>query len=87
MPTRRGAAAGLAVLACAVAACAVFSGALAYPFSQDDWSHLARARGLVPPLPGPWRSLSLAAFFEIVRARPGQGRQSSPSKFLFDNDA
>ena len=68
MPTRRGAAAGLAVLACAVAACAVFSGALAYPFSQDDWSHLARARGLVPPLPGPWRSLSLAAFFEIVRA-------------------
>lgn len=68
MPTRRAPAAGLAIVACAVAVYAVFSGALGYSFSQDDWSHLARARGLLPPIPGPWRSLSLAAFFEIMRA-------------------
>lgn len=60
-------AAGVVLGICA-AVTVVFSGALSYSFSQDDWSHLARARGLLPPLPGPWRSLSLAAFFEVMRA-------------------
>ncbi len=54
----------LAVMACAAF---VFSGSLAYFFSQDDFAALARARGLLDPLPGLWRWLSGTAYFSLMR--------------------
>ena len=51
----------------AAAAAAVFRGALPYFFAQDDFLGLARARGLAPPLSGPWRWLSGQAYFELMR--------------------
>ena len=51
----------------AAAATAVFRGALPYFFAQDDFLGLARARGIAPPLAGPWRWLSGQAYFELMR--------------------
>jgi hypothetical protein len=45
----------------------VFRSALAYFFSQDDFLGLARARGLAPPLAGPWRWISGQLYFALMR--------------------
>ncbi len=58
----------LACLALAVIAFITFRGALGYFFSQDDFEGLARARGLLPRLPGPWRLLSNQLYFDGMRA-------------------
>ncbi len=60
----------LAALAVA-AACLVFRGALAYFFAQDDFTGLARARGLLPPVPFPWRWLSGQLYFDVMRGVGG----------------
>jgi len=58
----------LALTALVVAASiAVFHGALAYFFAQDDFTGLARARGLAPPVAFPWRWLSGQAYFTVMR--------------------
>ena len=44
-----------------------FRGALAYFFSQDDFSSLARAAGMLPRLQGPWRYLGNQAIFDLLR--------------------
>jgi hypothetical protein len=59
--------AGLAV----VAACIAFRGALAYFFAQDDFTGLARARGLMPPVSFPWRWLSGQLYFDVMRSVAG----------------
>src|SRR4051794_6619071 len=56
--------ASLAVLASIV----VYRGALAYFFAQDDFTGLARARGLVAPVAFPWRWLSGQAYFVVMRS-------------------
>jgi len=48
-----------------------FGGALHYPFSQDDFWGLARARDLVPPLTTPWRFLSGQVYFDVMQAFAG----------------
>ena len=53
------------------AAWIVFRGALPYFFAQDDFSGLARARGLLPPVAFPWRWLSGQVYFEAMRAVAG----------------
>ena len=58
---RAGLVAGLAL-----AAFAVFHGALAYFFAQDDFAGLARARGILPALQGPWRYLSGQTYFDLM---------------------
>jgi len=55
--------AALAVLASVV----VYRGALAYFFAQDDFTGLARARGMVAPVAFPWRWLSGQAYFVVMR--------------------
>ncbi|HEY2956304.1 MAG TPA: hypothetical protein VGK89_13785 [Candidatus Eisenbacteria bacterium] len=45
----------------------VFAGALAYFFSQDDFAALARARGIIPPVPGVWRWVSGPVYFALMR--------------------
>lgn len=54
-----------------VAAAIVFRGALSYFFSQDDFAGLARARGLMPALVGPWRYLSGQFYFDLMRVVAG----------------
>ena len=54
-----------------IVACVVFRGALAYFFAQDDFVGLARARGLLPRLPFPWRWLSNQAYFDVMRVWAG----------------
>ena len=54
-------------LLAAAAAIAVYQGALHYFFAQDDFSGLARARGLAPPLTGIWRWLSGQGYFDLMR--------------------
>jgi hypothetical protein len=51
----------------AAAGLLVFAGSLGYSFSQDDFTGLARAAGLEPRLPGPWRWISLQAFYDVMR--------------------
>lgn len=53
----------VALVAAAVAVIA-YRGALAYGFSQDDWSSLARVRGLAPRMAGPWRILANQWFWD-----------------------
>ena len=48
-----------------------FGGALHYPFSQDDFWGLARARDIVPPLTTPWRFLSGQIYFDVMQAFAG----------------
>ena len=57
----------LAPVLSAAAGAWVFRGALPYFFAQDDFLGLARARGLAPPLIGPWRWLSGSAYFVLMR--------------------
>ena len=52
-------------LTVAAGAIAVYQGALAYSFSQDDFAGLARAAGIMAPLQSPWRWLSQQAFFDL----------------------
>ncbi len=49
----------------------VYSGALPYFFAQDDFAGLARARGLLPRLAGPWRYLSGQFYFDAMAAAAG----------------
>jgi len=72
-PTRKSTAASDAVAATAavLAAVVVWFGALPYFFAQDDFTGLARARGLLPPLEGPWRFLSGPAYFGIMNVVAG----------------
>ncbi len=56
-----------ACLALLAAAAVTFHGALGYFFSQDDFEGLARARGLLPRLPGPWRLISNQFYFDVMR--------------------
>ena len=49
----------------------VFRGALGYFFSQDDFTGLGRALGIVPRLEGPWRWISNQAFFDVLWALAG----------------
>jgi hypothetical protein len=51
-----------------VAAIVVYRGALGYFFAQDDFAGLARARGVLPRLAGPWRWLSGQGYFDLMRA-------------------
>lgn len=60
-----------ALLLPAAAAWIVFSGALPYFFAQDDFAGLARARGLLPRLAGPWRYLSGQTYFDVMSAAAG----------------
>lgn len=53
----------VALVAAAVAVIA-YRGALAYGFSQDDWSSLARVRGLAPRMASPWRILANQWFWD-----------------------
>jgi hypothetical protein len=57
-PARRIATRDLAPIAAAVAAIIVYGGSLPYFFGQDDFLGLARVRGIVPAMAGPWRWLS-----------------------------
>ena len=61
----------VAGLAIAAAGVIVYHGALAYFFAQDDWSGLARARGLLPRLNGPWRYLSGQTYFDLMTRTAG----------------
>jgi hypothetical protein len=63
--------AALVALAAAAIALAVFHGALAYGFSQDDFSGLGRAVGLAPRLTGWWRPLSHQWFYDALVAAFG----------------
>ena len=54
----------LVALAAAAVGVVAFRGALGYGFSQDDFLSLARVRGLVPRLEGPWRILAIRWFWE-----------------------
>jgi len=56
----------LAALAAAALAAWVFRNAPSYGFSQDDWTALARAGGIAPPLTTAWRWLSQQAFWTLV---------------------
>jgi len=49
----------------------VFRDALGYYFAQDDFAGLARARGVLPPLEGPWRWISGQLYFDVMRAVAG----------------
>src|SRR5204863_6616830 len=42
-----------------------------YFFAQDDFTGLARARGLMPPVSFPWRWLSGQLYFDVMRALAG----------------
>jgi hypothetical protein len=59
------------MLGLAIAGATVHAGALATFFSQDDFAGLARARGLMPRLAGPWRWLSHQAFWDAMRPLAG----------------
>jgi hypothetical protein len=61
----------LVALALAVAGAAVFRGSLGYFFTQDDFSGLARAHGLLPRLSGPWRYLSGQTYFDAMAVLAG----------------
>jgi len=54
-----------------VAALVVFRGTLAYFFAQDDFTGLARARGIIPALQGPWRYLSGQLYFDVMALTAG----------------
>ena len=54
----------LVALAVAAIGVVAFRGALGYGFSQDDFLSLARVRGLIPRLEGPWRILAIRWFWE-----------------------
>ncbi len=56
----------LAIVA-ALSAIVVFRGALGGFFGQDDFVGLARARGLLPVLPFPWRWISGQLYFVFMR--------------------
>ena len=58
-------------IAVALVSVAVFRGALAYFFAQDDFHGLARAAGLLPRLATPWRWLSGQLYFDGMRAIAG----------------
>jgi len=58
-------------VALAAAGLVVHAGALATFFSQDDFAGLARARGLLPRLEGPWRWLSHQGFWDVMRPLAG----------------
>jgi len=60
-----------AAVAAAAIAIAVFQGALAYGFSQDDFLGLGRALGLAPRLTGWWRPLSHQWFYDALVATAG----------------
>lgn len=60
-----------AALAAAAVAWFVFHGALGYFFAQDDFAGLARARGILPALEGPWRWISGQLYFDVMRALAG----------------
>jgi hypothetical protein len=61
----------LAPLALVTIAAVVFAGATRYSFSQDDFTYLARAGGMLPRLEGPWRWLSQQLFWDAGRALAG----------------
>ena len=65
-----------AVLA-VVAALVVFRGTLAYFFAQDDFTGLARARGIIPALQGPWRYLSGQLYFDEIAQIVSGGESST----------
>jgi hypothetical protein len=60
-----------ALAALALAAALVFQGTLGYFFAQDDFAGLARARGLLPALTGPWRYLSGQTYFDLMKLVAG----------------
>jgi hypothetical protein len=70
-PSRSPVADTLLPLIAVAAACIVFRGALRYFFAQDDFTGLARARGLMPPIAFPWRWLSGQVYFDVMRAVAG----------------
>jgi hypothetical protein len=57
----------LAALAVAAVVIVVYRGALGYFFAQDDFAGLARARGVLPALSGPWRYISGQFYFDLMR--------------------
>lgn len=59
------------MLVAIAAAMLVFRGVLPYFFAQDDFSGLARARGLLPPVVFPWRWISGQLYFDAMRALAG----------------
>jgi hypothetical protein len=61
----------LASLVVVLAGVLVYSGALGYFFSQDDYAGLARAHGLLPRLVDPWRVLSGQVYFDWMGAIAG----------------
>jgi hypothetical protein len=62
----RGARLLIAGIAAAVAI-VVWRGALGYWFSQDDFAYLGRARGVLPPIPSPWRWLTNTGYFVAMK--------------------
>lgn len=61
----------LAACAVAVAAVVAFQGALPYFFAQDDFEGLARARGVLPRLEGPWRIIGNQLYYDVMRVVAG----------------
>src|SRR4051794_36154316 len=61
----------VAAAALAVAAAAVYRGALTYFFAQDDFAGLARASGVMPRLHAPWRWVSGQLYFDAMHALAG----------------
>ena len=59
------------VLLAIAGALIAFWGALPYFFAQDDFSGLARARGLLPPVAFPWRWVSGQLYFDVMRVLAG----------------
>lgn len=49
-----------------VLALAVFGGTLGYFFSQHGFAGMARVRGLIPPLAGPWRYVPGQIYYELM---------------------
>lgn len=66
-PETRALEAWLPAIAAALCAIFVFRGALVGFFGQDDFVGLARARGLLPVLPFPWRWISGQLYFVFMR--------------------
>src|SRR5262245_37073260 len=61
----------LAVATLAIAVLITFRGSLRYFFTQDDFTGLARVRGMLPALSGPWRYVSGQLYFEVMKIVTG----------------
>jgi hypothetical protein len=67
LPGLRTIRAWLPAIVAALCAILVYRGALGGFFGQDDFVGLARARGLLPALPFPWRWISGQLYFAFMR--------------------